>query len=296
MDNISLHVKLEYYNYTGSIKDRPAFNIIYQAIRNGEINKDTIVIESSSGNFALALATICARLGIKFIAVVDPVINKNNERLLNLICHEVIKVSEVDHTGGYLLTRLAVIEKMCRETPGIYWPNQYKNPNNYLSYYHGLGNEVCEHFDRLDYAFIGVSSGGTITGLSMRLKEQFPSIKIIAVDVVGSIIFGGKPQKRYLSGIGASLSSPVLKDALIDDIIHVSQFEIIDGCNELLTSHHLLTGASTGAAYFAVKEYFKRNQQTFEPKVLFLCTDRGNGYLDNVYDPEWKKWLRTKTQ
>ncbi|MEZ2338352.1 2,3-diaminopropionate biosynthesis protein SbnA [Mucilaginibacter sp. RCC_168] len=292
VENINLYTKLEYYNFTGSIKDRPAFYIIWNAILDGKITKDTVVIESSSGNFALSLATICAQLQIKFIAVIDPVINKSSERLLNLICHKVVKVTDVDETGGYLLTRLKIIQSMCQEDPSIYWPNQYHNPHNYLSYFEGLGAEICDYFDNLDFAFIGVSTGGTITGLSLKLKEAFPDIKVIAVDISGSVIFGGAPQKRYLSGIGASFSSPILKSALIDEVVYVSHMDIVDGCEELLSRHFLLTGASSGACYIAAKRYFKDKIFATSPNAVFLCTDKGNGYLESVYDDNWKEWLK----
>lgn len=295
-DRINLFVKLEYYNYTGSIKDRPAYNIILNAVNSGKITRNTTVVESSSGNFAIALATICSKLGIKFIAVIDPNINKNYERLLNLLCHRVVKVSKPDETGGYLLTRLETVKAICRDNPDIFWTNQYGNPDNYMSYYKGLGQELCDSMERIDYAFIGVSTGGTITGLSMKLKERFPMIRIVAVDVEGSIIFGGQPQKRYISGIGASITSPMLQNALIDEVVYVSQPAIVAGCEALLTEHVVFGGASTGASYMAIQQYFNTRALNYRPNVVFLCTDKGSGYLENVYSPEWKTWLMEKLQ
>lgn len=296
MDGINLYAKLEYYNFSGSIKDRPAYNIIRNAVMNGEINENSTIIESSSGNFALALASICARLGIRFIAVIDPVINNLNEKLLNLLCYRVIKVWQRDITQGYLLTRLNLIHSMCSENPDYYWTNQYENPGNYMSYYNGLGVEIGDSFENLDYAFIGVSTCGTITGLSRRLKERFPGIRIIAVDIQGSVIFGGAPQKRSISGIGASMASPVLKEAIIDEVLYVSQLEIVEGCDELLKRHILFGGGSAGAGYAAVKKYFRNKAFNKKPNVLFLCPDKGMAYLDNVYDAEWKRQLTGNTQ
>lgn len=293
---LNLFVKLEYFNYTGSIKDRPAFNIMQEAIAAGKINRNSIVVESSSGNFAISLATICAKLNIKFIAVIDPNISKTYEQLLNIICFKVIKVTRPDVTGGYLLTRLEMVRSLVNSNPDIYWTNQYENPGNYLSYYNGLGNEINDYFSQLDYLFVGVSTGGTITGLSLKLKEKFPNSKIIAVDVKGSIVFGGQPSKRYVSGIGASITSPVLDKACIDEVIYVSQPEILDGCERLLKDHMVFGGASTGAVYSAIKKYFEGMHLAAKPNVAFLCTDKGSGYLDSIYSEQWKNWLLNKLQ
>lgn len=291
-DKYDLFVKLEYYNYSGSIKDRPALNILRNAIQQKKIEKGSAIVESSSGNFAIALASICARLSLRFIAVIDPVINSHYERLLNVLCHEVVKVSERDETGGYLLTRLKTVKSILSKDSNIFWTNQYENRDNYLAYFDGLGAEIGLQIPHLDYAFIGVSTGGTITGLSRRLKEIYPNIRIIAVDIVGSVIFGGKPAKRYISGIGASIVSPVLQMAKIDEVVYVSQAEVLDGCHALLQKYSLFGGASTGAVYSAVQTYFSGKEQRRKPKVLFLCTDKGTGYLDTVYDNEWNDWLR----
>jgi len=291
-DNINLFAKLEYFNFTGSIKDRPAFQIIFDALSNGQITTNSTVIESSSGNFAVALATICSCIKIKFIAVIDPNISSSYENILKLIAYKVIKVDKLDETGGYLLTRIDTVKSICRDDPGMFWTNQYENPNNYLSYYNGLGLEICNSFETLDYAFIGVSTGGTITGISIRLKERFPNIKVIAVDVEGSVIFGGKAKKRFISGIGASITSPLLKKALIDQVMYVTHQDIIEGCEVLLHDHMIFAGGSTGAVYSAITKYFAdKNTVTNKPNVIFLCTDKGNAYLDSIYSTEWNKNL-----
>jgi 2,3-diaminopropionate biosynthesis protein SbnA len=292
--SLNLFVKLEYYNYSGSIKDRPAYNIIRNSILNGSITEGSTIVESSSGNFAISLATLCAHLHLKFVAVVDPNINRNYERLLNLISYKVVRVTEPDKTGGYLLTRLEMVNTICAADSSCYWTNQYGNPDNYLSYYEGLGREISRRFESLDYAFIGVSTGGTIIGLSRKLKEVYPGIKVIAVDVQGSVIFGGKPQKRHLSGLGASIVPPLLKEAMIDEVMYVSELEIIEGCHELLSRHVIFGGASTGAVYKGIRKYFKGRALNVRPNVLFLCPDRGSGYLDTVYNAEWRERLENK--
>ena len=289
MHGLNAYAKLEYNNFSGSIKDRAAFNMLYEGIKDGSLHENSHVVESSSGNFAIALMSMCKKLGLTFTAVVDPNINKGYESLLRLGC-DVQMVNEVDYTGGYLLNRIDRVQQICEEDPCAFWPNQYANPNNYLGYYHGLGNEVCESFDELDYIFIAVSSGGTIMGTSMRVKEKFPNIKVVAVDIEGSVVFGAKPKKRYVSGLGASKVPSFLDRSLIDDVVHVTHIELIKGCRALLKEQSVFSGASSGAAYFALKNYKKYNKPM--PNVLFFCPDKGYTYLDTVYDDAWVNKLQ----
>ncbi|MBO0933580.1 2,3-diaminopropionate biosynthesis protein SbnA [Fibrella aquatilis] len=291
---VDLFVKLEYTNYSGSIKDRPAFHMLQEAIYSGAVTSTTTIVESSSGNFAIALASLCQRLGLNFIPVIDPNINPIYESQLTLLCRQVVKVDQVDYTGGYLLSRIEAVKSICQQ-PDTYWTNQYENPNNYLSYYKGLGPELCAQLPTLDYAFIGVSSAGTITGLSRKLKERYPHIRVVAVDVEGSIIFGNAPKPRYISGIGASKVPPVLQHAAIDEVIHVPHADIIAGSRALLTEQMIFGGASTGAVYWAIKNYPWQADRQRKPTVLFLCTDKGTAYLDTVYNEPWAQLTTEKS-
>ncbi len=286
---VNLVTKLEYCNFSGSVKDRAGFNIIKQAIHDGYINEKTIVIESSSGNLAIALASICKSLGLRFISVIDPNINKSYEKTLHILGAEVKKVNQPDITEGFLLTRIETVKQICRKSENIYWTNQYENENNYKGYQKELSREIVSSFDHLDYVFLAVSSGGTITGLSIELKKKFPRLKVIAVDIDGSIIFGGKPKKRFISGIGASKASSIIDKALIDDVIKLPQSEIIEGCNALIQEQMIFAGASTGAVYLAIKKYFDHKKIRSKPNVLFLCCDRGIAYIDTIYNKDWVK-------
>lgn len=284
-----LYTKLEYTNFSGSVKDRAAYNIIYQGILKGSINQDTVIVESSSGNFALALAHITRILGLKFIPVIDPNVNESYETQLKLMTDRVEKVTRQDETGGHLLTRLERVQQVCEEEPNSFWTNQYENPDNYLGYYHTLGNEICNDFDQLDYVFIGVSSGGTITGVSKRVKEKYPNVKIVAVDVEGSVIFGCKPRKRFVSGIGSSKVPGLLASALIDDVVHVSFDELVQGCHELLKEQMLFCGGSSGASYAAAKKYLKKHDVSPDARAVFICPDKGAAYLNTIYNDQWAK-------
>lgn len=282
----NLYAKLEYANLMGSIKDRAAYFMMQKAVEEGLVSRKSVVVESTSGNFGIALAAICKRIAIKFIPVVDPNISREKEALLSLLSYKVVKVREKDKTGGYLLNRIERVRELIAEYSPAYNPNQYQNPYNYLSYYHTLGEEICSRFSTLDYIFIAVSSGGTITGLSLRLKEKFRDIKVVAVDVEGSLIFSDKLKDRCIPGIGAGLRTSTVDKALIDDVIILSQTDIIQGCLDLLHHQTIFGGGSSGAVYHAAKLYLKKLKRK-DATALLIFPDKGNAYLDTIYNPAW---------
>ena len=293
--DLDIYAKLEYNNFTGSVKDRAALNVLKQGVANGDIDQDTHIVESSSGNFAIALATMCKELGLKFTAVIDPNINALYERYISLIAHDVVKVEKLDKTGGYLLTRIETVKDICAKEKNSFWTNQYENPNNYLAYYNGLGLEIADSFPALDYLFVAVSSCGTVTGLSQRLKEIYPNIKVIAVDVEGSVVFDCQPKKRNVTGLGASKRPITIEKAKLDGFIHVSEQNIIKASRDLLEEQQIFGGASTGASYHAIKEYFK-DKETQGLKVVFLCHDKGYAYMNTVYDDLWAQKIAGSSQ
>jgi cysteine synthase A len=285
-DHFELYAKLEFLNVVGSVKDRPAFCILRDAIRTGAVTPNTTVVESSSGNFACALATFCRLLDIEFIPVIDPLISPVYEAFLRAHCRTLIKVDTRDDTGGFLKTRLHAVRELLNSLPDSYWPNQYGNPVGMMAHYHLTAADICESLPDVKYVFIGVSSAGTIAGVSRRMKDFNPSVRIVAVDTEGSVIFGQKPSKRLIPGIGSSISPPLLKEALIDDLMIVSEQSTIAACHELLQKHGLFVGGSSGSVYSAIQAYFKQRSCVGRPKVLFLCCDRGMAYMHNIYDPK----------
>lgn len=282
----NLFAQLEYYNLTGSIKDRPAYYILRNAIKQGKINQHTTIIESSSGNFAIALATICKELSLRFIPVIDANTSDEKESILKLLSHKVVKITERDETGGYLLNRLRFIEHFLKNHENCFNPNQYENEDNYLSYYYTMGEEIAQNFDKLDMVFVSVSSGGTITGLSLKLKEVFKDIKIVGVDVKGSLIFRNEASIRNVSGIGSSKRAPIIEMAKIDDVVILDESEIVEGCKNLLHEQTIFGGASSGAAYLAAKKYLKPYEGA-DVNALIICPDKGNDYVNTIYNEAW---------
>ena len=287
VEGMNLFAKLEYVNPVGSIKDRAAYWILKRAAERGEICEDTTIVESSSGNFASALATFTRLLGLQFIPVIDPNISSTYESFLRRTCPRVVKVEDRDDTGGYLKTRLEMVKQLCATIPNAYWTDQYGNPDAMEAHYRLTAGEICADFESLDYVFIGVSTAGTISGVSRRLKERYPNIRVIAVDTDGSVIFGGTPRKRHIPGIGSSIVPPLLSLARIDDVVLIPEREAVQACRELLMDHGLFVGGSSGSGYAAVKRYAARMAGSSRPNVLFLCADRGTPYLDTVFDTSW---------
>lgn len=288
---MDVFAKLEYANPVGSVKDRAAYWILQRAADRGDIGEQTTVIESSSGNFATALAAFTHLVGLRFIPVIDPNICGTYEAFLRRVCPTVVKVETRDDTGGFLKTRLEKVSQLCASMPHAYWTNQYGNPDAVDAHYQLTGAEICAAFDSLDYVFIGVSTAGTIAGISRRLKERYPGVRIIGVDTEGSVIFGGEARKRHIPGIGSSIVPPLLTRAMVDDIVIVPERETVQGCRELLAVHGLFVGGSSGTAFAAIKRYALAMKTGRRPTVLFLCADGGAPYLDTVFDEAWARRL-----
>jgi len=291
VEGMNLFAKLEYANPVGSIKDRPALWILKRAAERGEICEETTVVESSSGNFAAALATFTHLIGLKFIPVIDPNISGTYESFLRHLCPRVVKVEDRDDTGGYLKTRLEMVKHLCATIPNAYWTNQYGNLDAVEAHYQLTAGDICADFDTLDYAVMCVSTAGTIAGVSRRLKERYPNVRIIAADTQGSVIFGDAPRKRHIPGVGSSIVPPLVSHATIDDVVLIPERETVAACRELLADHGLFVGGSSGTAFAAVKRYAPRILKAKRPTVLFLCADRGTPYLDTVFNPTWATTL-----
>ena len=207
-------LKLEGLNVTGSIKIKTALGLIEDLEKRGlaEPGK-TVIVESSSGNLGLALSLLCAVKGYRFICVTDPNANHSTVRGMELHGAEVIVVEERDTAGGFLGTRLKVIDNILCSDPNAVWLNQYANIANKNVHAEQTGKEIADEFDKVDWLFVGTGTTGTLCGVSERLRQEFPRIKVVAVDPVGSVTFGGKPGRRTIPGIGTSVR-PKLADLL----------------------------------------------------------------------------------
>ncbi|BFM45584.1 2,3-diaminopropionate biosynthesis protein SbnA [Flavobacterium sp. CFS9] len=275
----SIFIKAEYYQLGGSIKMRSAFRVIEEAILDGSINEETVVIESTSGNFGIALALICKKLDLKFIPVIDPCISLYKKKKLELLCSHIVQITQKDETGNYLLNRIKFIKNYLEENKNSFQPNQYKNKNCYLAY-NTMIDEIKDQMDQIDYIFISVSSGATITGISQHIKKYFTGTKIIAVDIEGSLIFSNITKERRLPGIGASKTSDFIALADIDDHVILTEEQIISGCQKLFHDYGIMVGASGGAAFYAALQNIEKSEK--KHNCLIIMPDSGDDYLELI--------------
>ena len=287
-----IYLKYEGANSFGSSKDRSAKYVLNKLYNEGTINKDTTIIESSSGNMGIALAATCKHLGNKFICVIDPHISAVNEFLIKNAGAETIKVTEADSNNSYLKTRLKVVGDLLKQNPNSYWFNQYGNPL-VCEAYEEIGREIVRDVQDVEYVFVAVSSAGTIGGVSKAIKEyakrQNRNIKVIAVDVEGSKVFDiNTTKKRYLSGIGSSIQSVNLSRIQKDDVILVDEKDGVRKCYELWQDHTIFAGGSSGCVVEAIEQYVKKHNIEHS-KIVGLLNDRGDRYFKTVYDEEWVK-------
>jgi len=275
-------LKLEGFNVTGSIKIKTALGLLEDLEKRGLANpSETVIVESSSGNLGLALSLLCAAKGYKFICVTDPNANHSSVREMELYGAEVIVVSDRDSAGGFLGTRLKVIDNILCSDPNAVWLNQYANIANKNVHAEQTGNEIAAEFDKVDWLFVGTGTTGTLCGVSERLRQEFPSIKVVAVEPVGSVTFGGRPARRTIPGIGTSVR-PKLAELLDPDrVVEISEEETIDSCFAFVRDYHLLVGGSTGTVLAAVQRLAPEFR--FGETIVAISPDLGERYLDTVY-------------
>ena len=278
--------KLELMNPSGSMKDRSAAYILERGLADGTITAAGHLIESSSGNFGIALASAARVYDLTFTCVVDPKTTPANLRILQQLGARVELVTEPDDHGCYLDARLLRVGELCREQPDSIWINQYANERSWQAHYHGTAGEILADLDRpIDCLVAPVSTTGTILGLARRLRRPFPRLHVVAVDAAGSVIFGGSPGPRHVPGLGAGRRPELLAPAEIDEVVYVSDREAVAGCRSLAAREGILAGGSSGAVVAAIERLRPRLPEHWQ--VLTVLPDRGDRYLDQIYDDAW---------
>lgn len=281
-------LKLEGLNIAKSIKLKTAKYMFEVHEKNGNIVKDqSRIICSSSGNLAIGLAIVCKDKGYSLISVVDPNTNTLAKRLVVLYGGETIEVVEQDSSGGYLQTRINLINQMLLEDKNLFWINQYDDVENYYAHYHTTAKEILHEIQDISYLFIGAGTTGTLMGCAKYFKVHSPKTKIIAVDSVGSVTFSNKSARRYIPGLGASISPSIVDQSYVDDIIWVEEPDTIRACYSVLKKYGLLVGGSTGTVLHAVSTF--KYSKNIKGKIVAISPDFGDAYLDTVYNPDWVK-------
>jgi len=294
-DVVPVFAKLEMLNVGGSVKDRTAHYMVSQALAAGRITSESHLVESSSGNLAIALAMIAKREGIPFTAVVDPNLAPANRCLIEAFGGRIDLVTEKDEAGGYLHTRVRRVDELVRTIPGAVWLNQYANPDNWRAHYHGIGEEIVQEMPvEPTHVVAAVSTCGTLMGLARRLRERWPKIEVVAVDLEGSVIFGGQGGNRQIPGIGASRVPEQLSLPEVDAVIYATDWESTLACRHLADSQGILAGGSSGTVMAAITKLIPNLGKG--SCIVTLLPDRGERYLDTVYDPEWPSQERRLTK
>lgn len=283
----NLYVKLENMNPSGSAKDRSAMSIMRKAIEEGLICEDSTIIESSSGNFGIAVAQICRNLGLRFVCVCDEKTTEQNIKILRAYGADVEIVKEKDKkTGEYLTVRKERVKELLNKVPNSFWPNQYGNIYNSIGHQQTM-EEIIHQLDKIDYLFVAVSTFGTIRGYANVINNYKLSTKLIAVDAEGSMLFDVLPKKRLIPGHGAACVPDLFDKELVDDYILVSDKECINGCRYLLQKEGIFAGGSTGGIISAIKKYESKIEKN--ANCVFIAHDRGDRYLDTIYSEQWVK-------
>ncbi|WP_339879171.1 2,3-diaminopropionate biosynthesis protein SbnA [uncultured Algoriphagus sp.] len=289
-----IFAKMESFNPGGSIKDRTALQLITHAMENGKLKKGDTVVESSSGNMAIGLAQTCKYFGLNLEVVVDPMVNKLNVKIIKAYGGKVNFVDTPAKVGGFLQARLDRVQEILDSNPRSFWTNQYGNIQNPAAHKQTMHEIIKDLGQAPDYLFAATSTCGTLMGCVEYIKANRLKTKIIAVDALGSVIFGLPPGERKIPGHGAGRKSQFLKVESIFDVVHVSDAECVEGCHRLLNTEAILCGGSSGAVTYAVQKLIP-SLPTGSTVAMILC-DRGERYLDTIYNEDWVSENITKLE
>jgi 2,3-diaminopropionate biosynthesis protein SbnA len=286
--NHSCFLKLESCNPGGSIKEKNAVYLVDRAEEDGKLRPGGTIVESSSGNFGIGLAMVGAARGYRVIIVVDAKTQPPMRRMLKAYGAELVDVpaSEADQNGSMQRARMRKALELFETVPGAWYPCQHLNPQNSDAHYFYTAQEIVASFGgSLDAVVVGVSTAGQIMGIARFLRGMFPAVKIVGVDVAGSVILGGPPNPYKMTGIGLSFFPPNLDLGLLYCGYSVTERVAYSVCHALAATEGLLLGASTGAIVAAGL----RLAASLGPgsRVLMVNPDRGDRYLETVYDSEW---------
>jgi 2,3-diaminopropionate biosynthesis protein SbnA len=267
-----VHLKLEGNNPGGSIKDRTAESLVAHLEASGAVGPGSVLIDSTSGNLGVALAMIAQARGYGFIAVVDPKTTAENLAKMRRFGAQIDLVQRSDAQGGYLLSRLARVRELCAAR-GYIWTNQYASPANPRAHYASTAPEVyADMRGRVDVVFVAVSTGGTLAGIGRYFRERSPSTRVVGVDARGSVVFGGPPGPRLLTGIGSSQRSNFIQPDHFDEHHLVGDEEAFAFCRALFQATRIKVGGSSGAVLAACARYLARHPQA--RRVMCVCAER----------------------
>lgn len=272
----NLYAKLESFNPAGSAKDRVALSIINDAEKNGILNKDTIIIEPTSGNTGIGLSAVAASRGYRAIIVMPDTMSMERRLLMKAYGAELVL------TDGSLGMKGAIkkAEEIKKANPNSFIAGQFTNSANPKAHFETTGPEIYSDLDgKVDIFVAGVGTGGTITGVGEYLKSKNPNTKIVAVEPdTSAVLSGGKSGSHAIQGIGAGFVPEILNTCIYDEIIKVSKEDAYDAARSLGIQEGVLAGISSGAALFAAINLAKKEENKGK-NIVVLFPDSGERYL-----------------
>jgi 2,3-diaminopropionate biosynthesis protein SbnA len=281
----SLFLKCEGFNFAGSIKLKAATEMVEAAEREGILTPDSILVESSSGNLGVALSMIAASKGYRFVCVTDPRCNLSTRRMMEALGAQVHIIVEPPAHGGFLGARLDYLRALCAADERYIWLNQYANPNNWRSHYRRTGPEITRAFPELDVLFVGAGTTGTLMGCARYFRQWQRPVRIVAIDSVGSVTFGGAPGRRMITGLGTSVRPEQLDESYLDEVILVEEADTIKACHRL-ARRGFLFGGSTGTVISGAISWLAQHDGSNLTAVA-IAPDLGERYLDTLYQTNW---------
>ena len=271
-----VYVKLEGFNPLSSVKDRIARQMVNDAEKRGDIDKDTLLIEATSGNTGIGLAFVGAAKGYKVALVMPDTMSIERRKLLKALGAELVLTPGSQGMKG----AIDKAEELAKEAPKAYVLRQFQNPSNPEAHRQTTSKEIIKDFPNgLDAFVSGIGTGGTITGTSEVLKKEWPNIKIIAVEPEGSpVLSGGNPGPHKIQGIGAGFVPEVLNTSIYDEVIKITSEDSGITARALAKEEGLLLGISSGAAVKAALELAARDEFAGK-KILAISPSSGERYL-----------------